>query len=79
MRLNFRGKIIIVSVYWPGVERSLVEREIFCVSLNEYLTGFYEDERLTVLGYFSAKAKDRRDCWVRKYSMHGLNENGKFN
>ena len=78
VRLNVAGeKVVIVSVYGPGMEKNESERESFWQSLNECLSGFGESERLVVLGDLNAKVGDReRGSVVGKYGVPGVNENG---
>ena len=56
VRLKVNGeKVVIISVYGPGMERTENEREVFWESLNECIAGFNEDERVRVLGDMNAK------------------------
>ena len=78
VRLNIRGsKVVIVSVYGPGMERSETERMQFWEGLNECLAGFDESERVIVMGDLNAKVGDReRGDVVGRFGVPGMNENG---
>ncbi|MEL7523216.1 MAG: endonuclease/exonuclease/phosphatase family protein, partial [Cyanobacteria bacterium J06553_1] len=78
VKLKMNGeKIVIVSVYGPGMEKSENERERFWDNLNECLAGFDEEERIIVLGDMNAKVGDReKDGVVGKFGVPGINENG---
>ena len=78
VKLNVRGeKLVVVSAYGPGMERSESEREQFWESLNVCLAGFNENERVIVLGDLNAKVGDReRGEVVGKFGVPGVNENG---
>ena len=72
-----REKIVVVSAYGPGMERSESKREQFRESLNACLAGFDENERVTVLGDLNAKVGDKeRGEVVGKFGVPGVNENG---
>ena len=78
VRLKVAGeKVVIVSVYAPGMEKSENERETFWENLNECLSGFGEGERIIVLGDMNAKVGDReKDGVLGRYGVPGVNENG---
>ena len=78
VKLNIRGeKVVVVSAYGPGMERSESEREQFWENLNVCLAGFDENERVTVLGDLNAKVGEReRGEVVGKFGVPGVNENG---
>ena len=78
VKLNISGrKVVIVSVYGPGMERREDEREQFWESLSECLAGFNENEQVLVLGDMNAKVgDDARGDVIGKYGVPGLNENG---
>ena len=78
VRLKMAGeKVVIVSVYAPGMEKSENERETFWENLNECVAGFGEGERIIVLGDMNAKVGDReKDGVLGRYGVPGVNDNG---
>ena len=78
VRMKVAGeKLIIVSVYGPGMEKSENERESFWSNLNDCVAGFGENERYVILGDMNAKVGDRpRDEVVGKYGVPNVDENG---
>ena len=61
VKLNICGeKLVVVSAYGPGMERSESEREQFWENINVWLAGFDENERVIVLGDLNAKTGDRK-------------------
>ena len=78
VKLKVNGeKVVVVSVYGPGMEKNENERERFWESLNECISGFSEGERVIVLGDLNAKVGEREiDGVVGKFGVPGVNENG---
>ena len=78
VKLKVNGeKVVIISVYGPGMEKRGDERELFWESLNECIASFSEDERVIVLGDLNAKVGDREiEGVIGKYGVPGVNENG---
>ena len=76
-KLNIRGeKVMVVSAYGPGIERSDSEREQVWENLNVFLAGFNENERVTVLGDLNAKVGEReREEVVGKFGVPRVSEN----
>lgn len=62
-------RIVVISVYGPGMERGENERESFWECLNECLIDFSENERILVFEDMNAKVRDREIGVVGKHGV----------
>nr|XP_053629722.1 craniofacial development protein 2-like [Cherax quadricarinatus] len=70
-------KWVIVSMYAPGKERSVEERERFWEMLGECVGSFESSVRVMVVGDFNAKVgKNVMEGVVGKFGVPGVNVNG---
>nr|XP_053637989.1 craniofacial development protein 2-like [Cherax quadricarinatus] len=70
-------KWVIISVYAPGEERSVEERERFWEMLSECVGSFESSVRVMVVGDFNAKVgKNVMEGVVGKFGVPGVNVNG---
>jgi hypothetical protein len=69
--------LTIVSVYAPGSEKSVEEREFFWEQLEECMDGLDGEDRVIVLGDMNARVgNEETEGIIGKFGVPGKNENG---